>query len=85
MSRLMKIEDLRELYEKDLVFLTQHVIERCKQHDILSNIGKHALFHWNTQGYPQLSGRVDGASQLQSLTEPSTKLILLILLIFYYI
>ncbi len=30
----MKIENLRELYVKDLVFLTQHVIERCKQRGI---------------------------------------------------
>ncbi|WP_026393520.1 DUF4258 domain-containing protein [Acetobacterium malicum] len=30
----MKIEELKELYEKDFVFLTQHVIERCKQRDI---------------------------------------------------
>ncbi|WP_296559025.1 DUF4258 domain-containing protein [uncultured Acetobacterium sp.] len=30
----MKIEDLRDLYEKDIVFLTQHVIERCKQRNI---------------------------------------------------
>ena len=30
----MKIEDLRELYEKDVVFFTQHVIERCKQRNI---------------------------------------------------
>lgn len=30
----MEIKDLRELYEKDVVFLTQHVIERCKQRNI---------------------------------------------------
>jgi hypothetical protein len=30
----MKIEDLKAFYEKDVVFLTQHVIERCKQCDI---------------------------------------------------
>ena len=30
----MNIDDLRELYEKDVVFLTQHVIERCKQRNI---------------------------------------------------
>lgn len=30
----MKIEDLRDLYEKDNVFLTQHVIERCQQRNI---------------------------------------------------
>lgn len=30
----MNIEQLKILYEKDLVFLTQHVIERCKQRNI---------------------------------------------------
>jgi len=53
MSRLMKLEDLRELYEKDLVFLTQHVIERCKQRDIRP---KHIRFAVSTgeiiEAYP---------------------------------
>jgi hypothetical protein len=30
----MNIETLQRLYRQDLVFLTQHVIERCKQRNI---------------------------------------------------
>lgn len=30
----LSIELLRELYSRDAVFLTQHVIERCKQRNI---------------------------------------------------
>ena len=33
----LQIEDLRKLYDEDLVFSTQHIIERCEQRNISEN------------------------------------------------
>ncbi|WKY46968.1 DUF4258 domain-containing protein [Eubacteriaceae bacterium ES3] len=49
----MNIEKLRVLYKQDLVFLTQHVIERCKQRNIRpSNIREAVMTGEIIEDYP---------------------------------